>query len=83
MSQWLPRWRDRLAPGAEARLAAANPAVIARNHQVEAALEAANFGDLAPFEALLQALRHPFAPNEAYSLPAPKGFGTYVTFCGT
>ncbi|MBP9182372.1 MAG: YdiU family protein [Fuscovulum sp.] len=83
MAAWLPRWRARLAPGAEARLLAANPAVIPRNHQVEAALESATAGDMAPFQALLAAVTRPFDEVQAYMLPAPTGFGRYVTFCGT
>ena len=83
MEAWLPRWRARLAPGAEALLRAANPAVIPRNHQVEAALEAATAGDMVPFQALLAAVTRPFDEAEAYMLPAPSGFGRYVTFCGT
>ena len=69
-----------------ARLRAANPRIIPRNHQVEAALTAANAGDLAPFEALLAAIRQPFSDDpmlEPFGLPAPQDFGPYVTFCGT
>lgn len=83
---WLPRWRARLRPDAETALLAANPAVIPRNHLVEAALAAATAGDMAPFEALLAAIRDPFGDTtgrEGFSLPAPQGFGDYVTFCGT
>ena len=83
---WLPRWRARLAPDAPARLRAANPAVIPRNHLVEEALAAATAGDMAPFEALLAEVQRPFAPEagrERFTLPAPTGFGPYVTFCGT
>ena len=83
LRDWLARWRPRLSAGAEARLLAANPAVIPRNHQVQAALDAATAGDLAPFHSLLAAIRAPFAEAEAYMLPAPQGFGRYVTFCGT
>jgi uncharacterized protein YdiU (UPF0061 family) len=83
LEAWLPRWQARLAPGAPARLRAANPAVIPRNHRVEEALSAAATGDLGPFNALLQAVRAPFHEREAYMLPAPEGFGPYVTFCGT
>ena len=83
---WLPRWRARLRPDAVAALLAANPAVIPRNHLVEAALDAATAGDLAPFQALLAAIRDPFGSEigrEGFALPAPSGFGDYVTFCGT
>jgi uncharacterized protein YdiU (UPF0061 family) len=83
MQAWLPRWRVRAGDGAAARIAEANPAVIPRNHKVEAALSAATEGDMAPFHALLAALQQPFTEAEPYALPAPSGFGQYVTFCGT
>jgi uncharacterized protein YdiU (UPF0061 family) len=83
MAAWLPRWQTRAGEGAAQRIAKANPAVIPRNHQVEAALAAATTGDMAPFHALLAAIQTPFRENEAYGLPAPTGFGPYVTFCGT
>jgi len=81
---WQARWQ---AMGPDlAAMRAVNPAVIPRNHLVEAALQAATTGDMAPFEALLAELRRPYAPatgREAFTLPAPEGFGDYVTFCGT
>ena len=83
MAAWLPRWRARLAPDAPALLRAANPAVIPRNHRVEEALEAATAGDMAPFHTLLAAVTRPFEEDEDYMLPAPSGFGRYVTYCGT
>ena len=83
MEAWLPRWRARAGDGAARRLAQANPAVIPRNHKVEEALIAATDGNMAPFHALLSALQQPFNEAEAYMLPAPTGFGPYVTFCGT
>lgn len=86
LEAWLPRWHASLGPDAPARLRAANPRIIPRNHQVEAALTAATAGDLAPFEALLSAIRQPFSDDlalEPFSLPAPQDFGPYVTFCGT
>ena len=83
MEAWLPRWRARAGDGASQRLAAVNPAVIPRNHQVEEALGAATNGDIAPFHALLAAIQQPFVETQPYMLPAPTGFGEYVTFCGT
>ncbi|KFN49467.1 protein adenylyltransferase SelO [Arenimonas composti] len=92
LAPWLPRWRERLA--AEARppqqVAAATravaPAVIPRNHQVEAALRAAEDGELAPFRALLAAVRRPFADDAAQqpfiAAPAPAA-RVCATFCGT
>ena len=85
LADWLPRWRARLAVSGE-KLRAINPAVIPRNHLVEAALEQATAGDMANFAALLAAVRDPYgaeAGREGYVLPAPVGFGAYVTFCGT
>jgi serine/tyrosine/threonine adenylyltransferase len=83
MEAWLPRWRARAGEGVAQRLASANPAVIPRNHKVEEALTAATDGDMAPFHALLTAIQQPFTEAESYMLPAPTGFGHYVTFCGT
>ncbi len=89
---WLARWRARAGEGAgegeglAARLAAANPLVIPRNHRVEEALAAASAGDMGPFAALLAAVTEPFAERpgrESYALPAPAGLGRYVTYCGT
>ena len=63
-----------------------NPLYIPRNHKVEAALEAAEAGDMAPFDALLKLLQTPFAEQEgmqSYARPAPESFGAYKTFCGT
>jgi uncharacterized protein YdiU (UPF0061 family) len=99
---WLSRWRARCAredgratahaPMTSAARAAAmrrvNPLVIPRNHRVEEALAAASdLGDLAPFERLLDALRHPYdeAPTRNhYAEPAPAHVtARYQTFCGT
>ncbi|RGP37187.1 protein adenylyltransferase SelO [Pseudotabrizicola alkalilacus] len=83
---WLPLWRARLRPDATAHLRAVNPLVIPRNHMVEAALQAAEQGDLTPFTALLVQVTDPYTDQpgrEAFALPAPSGFGDYVTFCGT
>jgi uncharacterized protein YdiU (UPF0061 family) len=89
---WRQRWLARL--GAESRPAAelvgalrrANPAVIPRNHRVEAALAAATGGDLAPLHRLLEVLATPFdhdrAPAEFTEAP-PTGGPRYRTFCGT
>ncbi len=89
---WRRAWRARLAgePGSSTRAAMrmrpANPVVIPRNHRVEEALEAAEVGDLTPFERLLAAIREPFVTtpdNEPYRSGPPPGSGPYRTFCGT
>ena len=86
LGPWRDRWLARVGEGWQARLAAANPAVIPRNHRVEEALDAAVAGNLAPFEALLAALRDPFGPEtgrEGFALPPPEGLAPHVTYCGT
>ncbi len=86
LQAWLQRWQARRGAGWQAVMAAANPSIIPRNHLVEQALSAATGGDMAPFEALLAAVRAPFgavAGREGFALPAPSGFGPYVTYCGT
>jgi uncharacterized protein YdiU (UPF0061 family) len=85
-------WRARLARQAQSPAEslslrrAANPAVIPRNHLVEAALAAAVQGELGPFQRLLEILAAPYdhervAPD--YKSPAPKSLEAYRTFCGT
>jgi uncharacterized protein YdiU (UPF0061 family) len=89
---WVTRWRTRLGHEAHTRQAAAcmrahNPAVIPRNHRVEAVLDAAvHQGDFAPLEAFLAVLATPFAldpPYEAYGAPPTPSERVYQTFCGT
>jgi len=89
---WLADWRARLLRDpqqAQARLDAmnaVNPIYIARNHLVEQALQAAEAGDMIPFQKLLAVLSHPFSKVrglEAFEGPAPASFGAYQTFCGT
>ncbi len=63
-----------------------NPVYVPRNHKVEAALEAANQGEMEPFDRLLDAVTRPFDARpglEEFEGPAPADFGPYTTFCGT
>lgn len=94
LETWLQRWQQRRAlegQAVEERLAAmrrSNPRIIPRNHQVEAALQAAQQEvDLVPFERLLKAVRQPYARDpvlEPFATPAPASFtANYCTFCGT
>ena len=63
-----------------------NPAVIPRNHHVEAALEAATGdGDLSVMARLLDVLATPYDHDRdvrTFSDPAPDA-PPYRTFCGT
>lgn len=89
---WLDRWKARTdaddLPAHErmAAMNAVNPIYIPRNHKVEEALQAAEQGDITPFERLLAVVRKPFEEREGldeYAQPPPKDFGRYVTYCGT
>jgi serine/tyrosine/threonine adenylyltransferase len=61
-----------------------NPFIIPRNHRVEEALSAANYGDYSFIHRLLEAFEKPFEENEAYEdLCTPSDSEGYKTFCGT
>lgn len=94
LQHWLSRWQARAEQSGWTTseriqaMNAANPWIIPRNHQVEAALAAAqNEGNLEPFHHLLNALKTPYAENPdfaTYAEPAPRHYtATYQTFCGT
>jgi uncharacterized protein YdiU (UPF0061 family) len=85
---WAARWEARLAQedDPEAAMRAVNPVFIPRNHLVEAALTAAQGGDLEPFETLLGVVTRPFEDDPAlvrYTLPAREDEQVLQTFCGT
>ncbi len=90
---WAARWRERLAADAaapDARAAAmraVNPAVIPRNHLVEAVIDAAlQRGDFGPFGDLLAALEHPYEDrpgSERFAARPEQAAHPYQTFCGT
>jgi uncharacterized protein YdiU (UPF0061 family) len=90
---WAERWRARLArepmdPGARAGLMRrVNPAVIPRNHRIEAVIRAAvDVGDFGPFAEMSTVLSRPYAlPEglEAYADPPRPGERVLRTFCGT
>jgi uncharacterized protein YdiU (UPF0061 family) len=64
----------------------ANPAIIPRNHRVEAMIQAAVEGDLTPLEELRAALADPFDPEPRFDhlRAAPlEEEKVLQTFCGT
>ncbi|MCZ2259951.1 protein adenylyltransferase SelO [Sporosarcina sp. G11-34] len=90
-SQWHELWQARLGRQQESKEASHqlmrdnNPAVIPRNHRVEAALEAAVEGDYGVMEQLLKVLLNPYAhtlEQVDYAI-LPESGGLYQTFCGT
>jgi len=92
-AQWHELWQARLGRQQEPKAAShqlmrnSNPALIPRNHRVEAALEAAvKQGDYSVMEQLLDVLSSPYAhsPEQAdYSTLPALSTCPYRTFCGT
>lgn len=84
LNHWLKRWHDETNGRRDHGLMRrANPAVIPRNHQVEAVITAAVNEDFAPFHNMLAAITRPHEPNMAY-MAAPKANEVVqATFCGT
>lgn len=90
-TQWYELWQRRLGRQQESKATSeqlmqrSNPAVIPRNHRVEAALEAAVKGDYSVMKELLEVLSNPYAHSQAqvdYST-LPVVTHPYRTFCGT
>lgn len=92
-AQWHELWQARLGRQEESKASShqlmrnSNPALIPRNHRVEAALEAAvKQGDYSVMERLLGVLSSPYAHSpeqvDYCTLPAPST-RPYRTFCGT
>ncbi|MFB5283156.1 YdiU family protein [Peribacillus sp. Hz7] len=92
-TQWYELWQARLGRQQESKadshqlMRNSNPAIIPRNHRVEAALEAAvKQGDYSVMERLLQVLSNPYAhsPEQAeYATLPAESTRPYRTFCGT
>jgi uncharacterized protein YdiU (UPF0061 family) len=90
---WAAGWRkhiDEEPKDGQARAAwmrSVNPAIIPRNHLVEAALDAASRQqDFQPFEELLDAVSRPYEVRpgfEKYTIPARPEESILQTFCGT
>ena len=89
MTDWENDWRLRLmreTGDTAAVMRAANPAFIARNHRIEAMIQAAVAGDYAPFTKLNEILANPFddqPENAAFRLPPESDEVVTATFCGT
>lgn len=88
---WEMKWQQRLRQeersfaDVQAQMQAVNPIVIPRNHLVEEALEAAEMGNLALVQTLLEVLRNPYtlAPQHARYAQGPEDDKPFVTYCGT
>jgi len=92
-AQWYELWQARLVRQKETKASSqqlmrnSNPALIPRNHLVEAALEAAvKEADYSVMERLLDVLSSPYAhsPEQSDYSPLPEpSTRPYRTFCGT
>ena len=92
-TRWYELWQARLGrqqePQADSQrlMQNSNPAVIPRNHRVEAALEnAVQQGDYSVMERLLAVLSKPYAHSAEqaeYAAPPAQSAHPYRTFCGT
>jgi len=91
LDDWLASWRIRIADGrrpedVRAAMDGVNPAVIPRNHRIEAAIQAGLAGDLKTFDALLASLERPYEALPEFAMfrepPKPEE-RVSQTFCGT
>ncbi|MCL9634020.1 YdiU family protein [Bacillus zanthoxyli] len=90
-AQWQELWQKRLGRQKQSKAESEelmkhnNPAVIPRNHRVEAALDAAQKGDYSVMEDLLEVLSSPYeSPDQSeYCTPSAPSNQPYQTYCGT
>lgn len=90
---WVLKWRKRLGEDVQsdeerqAKMQAVNPVYIPRNHQIEAAIRAAEDGDdFSVFHALHEVLQNPYVQQEgkdSYMRPPEPDEVVMQTFCGT
>jgi uncharacterized protein YdiU (UPF0061 family) len=91
--EWAVKWRNRLGDERhsdeqrQAKMQAVNPVYIPRNHQVEAAIRAAeDHGDFSVFNDLHEVLQNPYLIQQGmqrYMLPPEPDEVVQQTFCGT
>jgi len=90
---WAIKWRKRLRDESvsdkerQAHMQQVNPVYIPRNHQIEAAIRAAeDYGDFTVFHDLHEVLQLPYvlqAGKDSYMLPPEPDEVVKQTFCGT
>lgn len=90
---WAIKWRKRLSEETQsdeerqAMMRAVNPVYIPRNHQIEAAIRAAeDHNDFSVFHELHEVLQSPYMQQQGkdvYMLPPEPGEEIMQTFCGT
>lgn len=90
---WSKKWQTRLTDETSSMdeqqtlMQSVNPVYIPRNHQVEAAIRAAeDHNDFSKFDELHEVLQNPYqaqAGMESYTLPPKPEEVVHQTFCGT
>jgi uncharacterized protein YdiU (UPF0061 family) len=90
---WAVKWRKRLNDERHSdeerqeKMLAVNPVYIPRNHQIEAAIRAAeDYDDFSVFHDLHEVLQSPYVKQEgkdSYMLPPEPDEVVKQTFCGT
>jgi uncharacterized protein YdiU (UPF0061 family) len=93
MDEWLVQWRRRLSHESmsdddrKVAMQSVNPVYIPRNHQIEAAIRAAEDNhDFSVFHQLHDVLQNPFqyqSGKDSYMQPPLPGEVVQQTFCGT
>jgi uncharacterized protein YdiU (UPF0061 family) len=93
IDRWLVRWRQRLSnevlsdDARQKMMLATNPVYIPRNHQIEAAIRAAeDHNDFSVFYNLHEVLQNPFqrqTGKDIYMRPPEPDEIVEQTFCGT
>lgn len=93
LADWLSKWQQRLNhetisnEQTQANMQAVNPVYIPRNHQIEAAIRAAEDRlNFSVFHDLLEVLQNPFEQQKGkdkYMLPPQADEVVRQTFCGT
>ncbi|MGD7044845.1 protein adenylyltransferase SelO [Jeotgalibacillus proteolyticus] len=92
--KWETKWKERRSSQTQSqdetkkRMQQHNPVIIARNHKVEEALEAAvRYDDYTLLTNLLEVLSSPYdyssSTQSEYCIPRDPSNGRYRTFCGT
>ena len=84
ITDWYTRWQMRVNHSHDAkRMQQINPAVIPRNHWVEATIQSALNGEWDLFNEFDSALSKPFVDNSTFSTAPKIEQRVQATFCGT
>lgn len=87
ITDWVSDWRAEVNQSEDEldvnRMQSVNPAVIPRNHWVEAVIQAAVHGDWTLFDEFEHALSQPFTFHPKFSLAPAVEERVTATFCGT